>query len=475
MTNAELERICGEVRAAFTGLRFGRVFPLSRTSFAIDFYPHSGPYLLVDIGPARRAVYLIRRRLKHLERAVVHSGPFILQMRALLSGRELTVVTCPVPGHLKLDFWSGAGHTHSDSVSLWASLNGTAANAVITDAEGRTLALMRGSKQILTGEIFLPSGGSSEAITTVRPTGELSLSEVLDAEHRLADEAREFDRLAATARRARAAEIDKRKKLVRNLMGDLEKHGDADTWKRYGDLILANLSTLTRKGNSVVVKDYFDPLVPDVSVPVEENTTPTEAADAFFKRYTKARNGAAAVAERLQKVRDEIESLTAGQARLEAAIASRDAAGLAEFLPARKQALPQQPPKRSAKETDLKGARRFVSSDGYEILVGKKAVDNDHLTFRVARSLDLWLHAADYPGSHVIIKNPQRDEIPDRTLLEAARLAAFYSDARQQGKAAVRYTQKKFVNKPRRAAPGLVSLASFKTVLVEPGVPEINR
>jgi predicted ribosome quality control (RQC) complex YloA/Tae2 family protein len=102
--------------------------------------------------------------------------------------------------------------------------------------------------------------------------------------------------------------------------------------------------------------------------------------------------------------------------------------------------------------------------------VGKKAKDNDLLTFRIAKSLDLWLHAADYPGSHVVVRNSTRKEIPHATLVQAAELAAFYSDAREQTKAAVNYTQKKFVNKPRGAAPGLVSLASFKTILVRPQV-----
>lgn len=116
-----------------------------------------------------------------------------------------------------------------------------------------------------------------------------------------------------------------------------------------------------------------------------------------------------------------------------------------------------------------------MSSDGFEILVGKKAADNDYLTFRIARSLDLWMHAADYPGSHVVIRNPNRKEIPNRTLVEAAQLAAFYSSGSKQTKAAVNYTQKKFVNKPRRSAPGLVSLSSFKTLLVEPKVGDVTR
>jgi predicted ribosome quality control (RQC) complex YloA/Tae2 family protein len=117
-------------------------------------------------------------------------------------------------------------------------------------------------------------------------------------------------------------------------------------------------------------------------------------------------------------------------------------------------------------------ARTFISSDGFEILVGKRAKDNDQLTFKIAKSLDTWMHAADYPGSHVVIRNRDRKEIPPGTLLEAAQLAAFYSQGKAQPKAAVHYTLKKFVNKPKGSAPGLVSLASFKTLLVEPTFPE---
>ena len=151
-----------------------------------------------------------------------------------------------------------------------------------------------------------------------------------------------------------------------------------------------------------------------------------------------------------------------------AAVETADAGFLSSLIdPVRKSA----PIGRKKKiEAVFKGARRFTSSDGFEIMVGKKAADNDFLTFRVARSLDVWMHAADYPGSHVVIRNPNRREIPNQTLLEAAELAAFYSSGRKQTKAAVNYTQKKFVNKPKRALPGLVSLASFKTILVEPKV-----
>ena len=103
-------------------------------------------------------------------------------------------------------------------------------------------------------------------------------------------------------------------------------------------------------------------------------------------------------------------------------------------------------------------------------MVGKTSKDNDYLTFRIAKSLDVWLHAADYAGSHVVIRNPNRVDLPPKTLIEAAELAAFFSQAKNHPKAVVNYTEKKFVNKPKGAVAGLVSLSSFKTILVEPKV-----
>ena len=131
--------------------------------------------------------------------------------------------------------------------------------------------------------------------------------------------------------------------------------------------------------------------------------------------------------------------------------------------------------KSSRKGEKGRALRRYRSSDGYEVIVGRGARENDELTFRVARSYDTWMHAADYPGSHVVVRARVKDDtIPHRTLVEAARLAAHFSQARKDAKVAVNYTQRKFVSKPRGAAPGLVYLSSFRTLLVEPA-EEIER
>jgi len=113
-----------------------------------------------------------------------------------------------------------------------------------------------------------------------------------------------------------------------------------------------------------------------------------------------------------------------------------------------------QNPKRAAEK--IPGTRRYLSSDGYEVLVGGAPKITDHLTFRIARPQDLWLHAADYPGSHVIVRNPTRKELPHRTIIEAAQLAAKFSQANNDTRVNVNYTQQKFVSRIKGAAPGLV-------------------
>ncbi len=278
-----------------------------------------------------------------------------------------------------------------------------------------------------------------------------------------------FEKLALAARRKVAGSIAKHRKLIRNLRGDLEKHGDPDIWKRYGDLLLANVHNSVREGDVIRVIDYFDEKTPTIEIIGEGNRSLNEIAENYFRRYRKARNGKLVIAERIEITESAIEKDTELLAHVEAAVERGDANFLARVTePKRK---PTEVTRKKKKDVEFNGARKFVSSDGFEILVGKRAADNDFLTFRVARSLDTWMHAADFSGSHVVVRNPNRKEVPQLTLHEAARLAAFYSDARKLDKAAVNYTQKKFVNKPKRSAPGLVSLSSFRTLYVETTIP----
>ena len=134
------------------------------------------------------------------------------------------------------------------------------------------------------------------------------------------------------------------------------------------------------------------------------------------------------------------------------------------------------PPKRGAPRTGARATparvRRFTSPDGLAILVGKSGEENDTLTFRVASPDDFWLHAAGHPGAHVVVRNPQRlKTLPEATLRVAAQAAAFFSGAREAGKAEVHYTQRRHVHKRKGGPAGQVLLRRFRSIQVVPKAP----
>lgn len=115
---------------------------------------------------------------------------------------------------------------------------------------------------------------------------------------------------------------------------------------------------------------------------------------------------------------------------------------------------------------------RTVDVEGWEVLVGRGEEDNDHLTFDVAEPHDLWLHVGGgTPGSHVVVKNPEKGEVPRGVVERAAELAAWYSKARGAPRVDVHYCRASDVSKPRGAPAGLVSLARYKSVKVKPTPP----
>lgn len=462
------------------GTRFGKIFALSRFETAIDFRLHGSRYLFISVEPASPRVYLVKRRLRDLDRQSGNPSPFLLGLRKHLSGAGFTGVG-KLPGErvLRLSFSGPDELGNIRAHSLIVQVTGRSANLFLLDGEDVILGSARdthGPGQE-TGHRY--AAPSREGDTRRKEQDELfpqegfeTLSDALDAYFLEKETEKRFQAEARNAVNSVKQELSRQEKLARKMRGDLADHGDPGKWKHYGDLLLANTSTARREGEKIFVTDFYDENLPEIAIDAGSSLTVPEAAEKYFRLYTKARNAAVEIAKRLRIVEAAIEKLKLKKERIEAAVETRDEDALGEFLGPK---IAKKPARDKKKSPDFTGARRFVSSDGFEILVGKGAKDNDFLTFRVAKSFDLWMHAADYPGSHVVVKNPSRREVPPKTLLEAAQIAAFYSHARQQPKAAVHYTQKKFVNKPKGAGPGLVSLSSFKTILVRPKIGDARK
>lgn len=471
-----LEKIRAELASILIGQQFGKIFTLSRVSLAIDFRLYESQFLFISLDSSAPRIYLIKRRLRDLERTSGTPNGFVLYLKKRLSNAVLqSIEKTENERILTFDFTAETELGATEKYSLAVQLTGRSANLFLLDKNGFILERLRetfGAGQEIGDKYSAPvregdkrKRGEEESFDK----GDFhTLSEALDNFYLEREAEKLFQNRARAAENKIKQETAKREKLVKKLKQDLENHGDAEKWKRFGDLILANLKDAVRIDNKVLVVDYFDENVPTLEIEVDENDSLTAAAEKFFRRYTKARNAKEEISKRLAEIELQITDYKIHKERIDAAIAEKDEDFLIELLGEKNE---RKLSKSKDKKTDnFTGARHFVSSDDYEILVGKASKDNDFLTFRVAKSSDLWLHAADYPGSHVIIKNPNRTEIPPKTLLEAAQIAAFYSHARLQPKVAVNYTPRKFVNKPKGAAFGLVSLSSFKTILVEPKI-----
>lgn len=478
MNLATIRAIRAELESSLLNRRFGKVFTVSRFQLVIDFRLQGPSYLFISVEPSMPRMYLINRRLKDLEKLSVNPNSFAVFIQKRLAGAY--VIAIDQIGNervLTLDLSGTDELGVVRSFSLIVQLTGRSANIFLLDEHKQILESLRetagpGQQE---GDIYSPPTRTEERQAVINediPKINGTLSETLDEIYLANAHAARMRSLASSARSNVRRKITKHERLAGKLDADAAGHGDADKWKRYGDLLLASSAAAIRHGDHYVVVDYYDEELPEIMIPAEENAGVTETAEKYFRRYTKARNAAVEIAERRKQLERELARLRTDEARLDAAIADGDEAAINEFSEKKKPEIPEKA--RNVSDTSS-FARSFISSDGFEILVGKKAKDNDHLSFRIAKSLDTWMHAADYPGSHVVVRNPNRKDVPPKTLLEAAQLAAFYSRGRAQTKAAVHYTQKKFVNKPRGAAPGLVSLASFKTILVEPRVPDLEQ
>lgn len=299
-----------------------------------------------------------------------------------------------------------------------------------------------------------------------------SINEAADVYFTLLAERRRFLALKQKLTAHLNTKLKKQRTLVANLQRELTGFARADEQQRYGELLLANLHQAVKAEAGFAVTDFYDPAQPTVVIPAAAKPTAQEAAEHYFKLARKARHGAQTINKRLPEIEKEIADLEGRLAQLAPIVQADELQRLAaaDNLTIAGQGAPPsaQPRTQKPKQEKLPGVRRYRSSDGFEVLVGRADRDNDYLTFRLAKSFDLWFHAADYPGSHVVLRNPQRQSVPPRAIAEAAQLAAKFSQARTNAKVAVNYCERKFVSKLKGFAPGQVRLSSFKTILVEP-------
>ena len=241
--------------------------------------------------------------------------------------------------------------------------------------------------------------------------------------------------------------------------------------KKQADLITANIYAIKSGDRRAVVTDYFTEGMPQIEIPLDPDISPQQNAQLLYKRYARLKNAELALTAQIEAGEAElkyIDSLLYGlsQAQTEKDIRELTAEAAASGYVKKPQAKKQKQEKPGAF-----APKRYVTSGGFTLLRGRNNRENDQLTMRTAKGGDIWFHARNIPGSHVIMQL-EGAEPSERDLEEAAALAALYSGAGSSPKVPVDYTRVKNVKKPQGARPGMVNYFNFKTMLIEPKEPE---
>ena len=366
---------------------------------------------------------------------------------------------------------------------LIAELTGRHANLILLDAAGRVRACLvppapgsAAAGRLAPGTGYAvppgrraagadPGPSLDEAFPAAPVSGRASALAPRSASVELALGASTAQRFEEEQRTELVRRLERRLASARALAAGLEERraacDEAERVRMDGELLLAHLGSIARGAAEVELPDAFTPDSPPRRVALDPGLTPRRNAEKLFARYKKLVRTLERLPGELALAAQEIERAEQWLARAHTEPpAELEAEAIAAGVLA-----PQPPAKRRPEAPAVRlPYLRFVALKGSEIRVGRSARDNDRLTFREARGNDLWLHTADSPGSHVVLRLEKGAEPDAEETLDAAHLAAHFSPLRGAPRVDVHVARQKEVHKPRKAPAGLVTLSGGKVL-----------
>ncbi|WP_026487194.1 Rqc2 family fibronectin-binding protein [Caldanaerobius polysaccharolyticus] len=295
-----------------------------------------------------------------------------------------------------------------------------------------------------------------------------SVNSLLDEYYTVFTKQSRLKQLSSDLKKIIDTNLDRCYKKLKIQQEDLAEAEDREKYRLYGELITANLYNLKKGQQCADLYNYYDGNT--ISIPMDPSLTPAENAQRYYKRYNKLKSAYNMLLDQIEENKKEIDYLESQLTNIQQAENESDLLDIkAELI--REGYIKNNTGK---KEMTYRSKPRHYRHNGFDIYVGKNNMQNDYLTLRFARTEDLWLHTSKVHGSHVIIKAYGK-EVPPETLEAAARLAAYYSKARESSKVPVDYTLRKYVKKPNGAKPGMVIYENYKTILVNPEIEDLEE
>lgn len=257
--------------------------------------------------------------------------------------------------------------------------------------------------------------------------------------------------------------------IQRRQLKDTEKR---DKYRIYGELLQTYGYEVQTGDKEVTVVNYYTNK--EVTIPLDTTMTPVENANRYFNKYNKLKRTYEASLTLVEESKKTLEHLLSLQNSIEIATSEADLAEIKEEMVMAGLIKAKQGKKNGVKQEKSKPLH-YISSDGFHMYVGKNNLQNDRLTFKTAGTKDLWFHAKEMPGSHVIVKLEGAEDVPDATYEEAARLAAYYSSGKTSPKVEIDYTRRGNLKKPPQANPGYVIYHTNYSMVALPDIRGIEE
>ena len=298
------------------------------------------------------------------------------------------------------------------------------------------------------------------------------ISEVLSLFYAQKDNYSRIQQKTTDIRKILSALIERTSKkydIQRKQLIDTDKR---DRYRVYGELLQTYGYEIKQGDKNITVVNYYDNQ--EVTIPLDENLSAVENANRYFNKYNKLKRTYEASKKLVEESKNTLDHLLSLQNSIELATTEADISEIREEMIVSGYLKGRRDRKDSSKKEKSKPLH-FISSDGFHMYVGKNNLQNDRLTFKMAGAKDLWFHAKKMPGSHVIVKLEGKEDVPDATYEEAARLAAYYSTGKTSPKVEIDYTRRGNLKKPPESNPGYVIYHTNYSMVAIPDIKGINE
>lgn len=266
--------------------------------------------------------------------------------------------------------------------------------------------------------------------------------------------------------------VERISRKINKQRAELKACADKERLRICGELIKANIAQIERGAAFCEVMNYYDPEYKPMRIKLDEKLSAAQNAQKYFKEYKKAHTAEEKLTALISDGEQEIAYLESVFDALTRAECESDIADIRSEL-ADGGYIRRPPQQKNKQKSHSLPPHHYISSDGYDIYVGRNNVQNDRLTLKTAARSDIWLHTKGIHGAHVII-DARGGEVPESTVLEAARIAAYHSKGRQSSSVPVDYVRASAVKKPNGARPGMVIYDGYKTVYVTADEKEVK-